>query len=99
MKPKICNERNSKKAFAFDKKLPLGCDNITCSRALHNWSFHVWGQSTNIYDVFDEWYYSILIIYAIFLGFIVHLSYKLNKALAKLNELDSKDANTQDSDE
>ena len=54
---------------------------------------------TNIYDLFDEWYYSILIIYAIFLGFIVHLSYKLNKALAKLNELDSKDANTQDSDE
>ena len=54
---------------------------------------------TNIYDLFDEWYYSIVIFYAIFLGFIVHLSYKLNKALAQLNELGVKDANTQDSDE
>tara|TARA_B100001093_G_scaffold520283_1_gene614253 strand:+ start:1935 stop:2219 length:285 start_codon:yes stop_codon:yes gene_type:complete len=47
---------------------------------------------TNIYDLFDEWYFSILIFYAIFICFIVNLTIKLNRALSLIKELESTNA-------
>ena len=41
---------------------------------------------TNIYDMFDEWFFSIIIIYIGFIAFIINLKLKLQKALASTNE-------------
>lgn len=88
-----------RKLLHLTKNYPLVATILLASGHFIIGHFMFGDKVTNIYDLFDEWYYSILIIYAIFLGFIVHLSYKLNKALAKLNELGVKDEITQDSDE
>lgn len=88
-----------KKLFHLTKNYPLVATILFAAGHFIFGHFMFGDKVTNIYDLFDEWYYTILIIYAIFLGFIVSLSYKLNKALDKLNELGVKDSHTQDSDE
>ena len=88
-----------KKLFHLTKNYPLVATILFAAGHFIFGHFMFGDKVTNIYDLFDEWYYTTLIIYAIFLGFIVSLSYKLNKALDKLNELGVKDSHTQDSDE
>ncbi|MBV32272.1 MAG: hypothetical protein CMK36_02375 [Porticoccaceae bacterium] len=41
---------------------------------------------TNIYDMFDEWFFSIIFIYIGFIAFIINLKIKLKKLLKSTNE-------------
>lgn len=80
-----------KKLFQLTKNYPLIATILFATGHFLVGHFMFGDKVTNIYDLFDEWYFSILIFYAIFLIFIVSLHYKLNKALARIKEFEAKD--------
>jgi hypothetical protein len=87
-----------KKLFQLTKNYPLIATILLATGHFLVGHFMFGDKVTNIYDLFDEWYFSILIFYAIFLAFIITLNFKLNKALARLKEFEEKETPTDEPD-